>query len=156
MGKSQEIWHELALEKRIVLVKITIKWILIFLSNSSFNFFMRMENGKKIRFPFSYGNENQMKTLNIQSENLFSMKIIWILFFQFSKNKKWHFGSTDYKHCGSTPHFYNLFIDFKAYWNKYWENIDIDIINWKKLFRKTADHKHCNIPLTAIFKYFEN
>ena len=87
MGKSQEIWHELALEKRIVLVKITIKWILIFLSNSSFNFFMRMENGKKIRFPFSYGNENQMKTLNIQSKNLFSMKIIWILFFNLAKTR---------------------------------------------------------------------
>ena len=35
-----------------------------------------------------------------------------------------------YKQCGVTP----PFPPDKIYWKKYWEKINIDIINWKKTF----------------------
>ena len=34
---------------------------------------------------------------------------------------------------------------------KYWEKINIDIINWEKLFGRPADHKYCNIPWLVNF-----
>ena len=77
---------------------------------------MKMKNGKRIvfRFPFFYGNENQMKILNIQSKNLFSIKIIGILFFNLAKTRNGTLGT----HITSNVrqhHTYNLFIDFKVY-----------------------------------------
>ena len=29
----------------------------------------------------------------------------------------------------------------KIYWKKYWENINIDTINWEKLFDKSTERK---------------
>ena len=33
----------------------------------------------------------------------------------------------------------------KAIKKKYWEKINVDKINWEKLFDKAANHKQCNI-----------
>ena len=62
----------------LILVKITIKLILIFLSNSFFNPFMKMKHEKQtvLRFSFFYENEKWMTALKIQSKNLLNMKII--------------------------------------------------------------------------------
>ena len=46
-----------------------------------------------------------------------------------------------YKQCRVTPHFFNVFIDFKIYWKTYWEKINIYIINWEKIFDRSADRK---------------
>ena len=94
-----------------------IKLILICLSNSFFNFFMKMKNEKRtvFRFPFFYENEKRIKVLKIQRKNLLNMKMVvsylnFVFFikvkskskyrilnfvFQFIKNTKWHFGYTD-------------------------------------------------------------
>ena len=51
-----------------ILVKITIKLILIFLSNSFFNFFMKMKKEKwtVFRFPFFYEKEKRMRVLKFE------------------------------------------------------------------------------------------
>ena len=94
--------------------------ILIFLSNSFFNSFMKMKNEKRtvFRFPFFYKNEKRIRVLKIQSKTLLNIKIVVkylnVVFhievktksnykilnfvFQFIKNMRWHFGYTD-----STP-----------------------------------------------------
>ena len=46
-----------------------------------------------------------------------------------------------YKQCEVTPHFHNLFIDFKIYRKTYCEKINIDIINGGKLFNRSAEQK---------------
>ena len=91
--------------------------ILIFLSNSFFNSFMKMKNEKwtVFRFPFFYENEKRMRVLKIQSKTLLNMKMVvkYLNFvfhievktksnykilnfvFQFIKNMKWHFGYSD-------------------------------------------------------------
>ena len=43
-----------------------------------------------------------------------------------------------YKQCGVTSHFSTRQNLLKK---KYWEKIDIDIINWEKLFDRSADDK---------------
>ena len=55
-----------------------IKLILICLSNSLFNFFIKMKNEKRtvFRFPFFYENEKRMKVLTIQRKNLLNMKMV--------------------------------------------------------------------------------
>ena len=95
-----------------------IKLILICLSNSFFNFFIKMKNEKRtvFRFPFFYENEKRMKILKIQRKNLLNMKMVvnYLNFvflnevkskskyrilnfvFEFIKNTKWHFGYTDW------------------------------------------------------------
>ena len=85
--------------------------ILMLLSNSFFNFFMKMKTKSEIvfRFPFFYENGKQMRVLKIQSKNLLNMKIVVASFevktksnkilnfvFQFIKNTKWHFGYKDW------------------------------------------------------------
>ena len=91
-----------------------IKLILICLSNSSFNFFIKMKNEKRtvFRFPFFYENEQRIKSLKIQRKNLLNMKMVvsnlnFVFFIevkvkcnsnfvcQFIKKTKWHFGYTD-------------------------------------------------------------
>ena len=47
----------------------------------------------------------------------------------------------DISDVGITPHFSNLCIDFEIYLNKYWENINIYIIDREKLFDRSADNK---------------
>ena len=51
---------------------------MICLSNSLFNFFIKMKNEKQIvfRFPFSYENEKRRKLLKIQQKNLLNMKMV--------------------------------------------------------------------------------
>ena len=100
-----------------ILVIMIIKLILICLSNSFFNFFIKMKNEKRtvFRFPFFYENEKRMKVLKIQRKNLLNMKMVvsylnFVFFikvkakskykilnfvFQFIKKTKWHFGYTD-------------------------------------------------------------
>ena len=95
-----------------------IKLILICLSNSFFNFFMKMKNEKLtvFRFPFFYENKKRMKVFKIQIKNLLNMKMVvnylnFVFFievkskskyrilnfvFQFIKSTKWYFGYTDY------------------------------------------------------------
>ena len=55
-----------------------IKLILICLSNSFFNIFIKLKNEKRtvLCFPFSYENEKRMKLLKIQRKNLLSMKMV--------------------------------------------------------------------------------
>ena len=94
-----------------------IKLILICLSNSFFNFLIKMKNEKRtvFRFPFFYENEKQMKVLKMQRKTLLNMKMVvsylnFVFFievkakskyrilnfvFQFIKKTKWHFGYTD-------------------------------------------------------------
>ena len=94
-----------------------IKLILICLSNSFFNFFIKMKNEKRIVFPFPffYENEKRIKVLKIQRKNLLNMKMVvsylnFVFFikvkakskykilnfvFQFIKKTKWHFEYTD-------------------------------------------------------------
>ena len=101
-----------------ILVKITIKLMLIFLSNSFFNSFMKMKKEKwtVFRFPFFYENEKRTGLLKIQSKALLNMKMvvkclnfvfnieiktksnykILNFVFQFIKYTKWHFGYTDF------------------------------------------------------------
>ena len=96
-----------------------IKLILIYLSNSFFNFFIKMKNEKRpaFRFPFFYENEKQIKVLKIQRSNLLNMKMVvsylnFVFFikvkakskykilnfvFQFIKKTKWHLGYWDKK-----------------------------------------------------------
>ena len=65
-----------------VLVKVTIKIILIFLSN----------------FFFLLKRKRRMRALKIQGKHLLNMKIVvnyWNFAFQFIKNTKLHFGQTD-------------------------------------------------------------
>ena len=54
-----------------------IKLILICLSNSFFNFFIKMKNEKRAVFRFScfYENEKRIKVLKIQRKNLLNMKM---------------------------------------------------------------------------------
>ena len=81
------------------------------LSNSFFNFFMKIKTKNEIvfRFPFFYGNGKRMRVLKIQSKNSLNMKIVVPSFevktksnkilnfvFQFIKNTKWHFGYKDW------------------------------------------------------------
>ena len=56
---------------------LIIKLILICLSNSFFNSFMKTKNEKRtvFRFPFFYENVKRMKVLKIQTKNLLSMKM---------------------------------------------------------------------------------
>ena len=51
---------------------------MICLSNSLFNFFIKMKNEKQIvfRFPFSYENEKRRKVLKIQQKNQLNMKMV--------------------------------------------------------------------------------
>ena len=53
-----------------------IKLILTCLSNSFFNFFIKIksEKGTVFRFPFFYENEKRVKVLKIQRKNLLNMK----------------------------------------------------------------------------------
>ena len=51
------------------------------------------------------------------------------------------FNGSRYKQYGVTPHFSSLIVDFRIYRKKYWEKINIDIINWEKLFDRSADQK---------------
>ena len=96
---------------------LIIKLILICLSNSFFNSFMKTKNEKRtvFRFPFFYENVKRMKVLKIQTKNLLNMKMtvnylnfvfrievktkskyrILNFVFQFIKNTKWYFGYTD-------------------------------------------------------------
>ena len=55
-----------------------VKLILICLSNSFFNFFIKMKNEKRtgFRFPFFYENEIRMKVLKIQRKNLLNIKMV--------------------------------------------------------------------------------
>ena len=55
-----------------------IKVILICLSNSFFNFFIKMKNEKRTvyRFPFFYENEIRTKVLKIQRKNLLNIKMV--------------------------------------------------------------------------------
>ena len=91
--------------------------MLICLSNSFFNFFIKMKNEKQtvFCFPAFYENEKRMKLLKIQKNNLLNMKMVvsylnFVFFiklkakfkykilnfvFQFTKKTKWHFGYTD-------------------------------------------------------------
>ena len=90
---------------------------MICLSNSFFNFFIKMKNEKQtvFCFPFSYENEKRIKVLKTQRKNLLNMSIIWIssfllmqkqnlsigflnFVFQFIKKTKWRFGYTDSLH----------------------------------------------------------
>ena len=102
-----------------------IKLILICLSNSFFNFSIKMKNETRtvFCFPFFYENEKRMKPLKIQRKNLLNVKMVvsylsFVFFievkakskcrilnfvFQFIKNTKWYFRYTD-----STP-FVNSF-----------------------------------------------
>ena len=70
-----------------------IKLILICLSNSFFNFFIKMKNEKRtvFRFPFFYENEKRMKVLKLQGKNLLKMKMVVnylnFVFFYGSKSK---------------------------------------------------------------------
>ena len=67
-----------------------IKLISICLSNSLFNFFIKMKNEKRVvfRFPFSYENEKRMKVLKIQRKNLLNMKrVVNYLNFMMQKQK---------------------------------------------------------------------
>ena len=52
--------------------------ILIFLSNSFFNSFMKMKNEKRtvFRFRIFYENERRMRILKIQSKTLLNMKMV--------------------------------------------------------------------------------
>ena len=97
-----------------------IKLILICLTNSFFNFFIKMKNEEQtvFRFPFFYENEKRIKVLKIQRMNLLNMKMVvsylnFVFFikvkskskyrisnfvFQFIKKMKWHFGYTDCLH----------------------------------------------------------
>ena len=61
-----------------ILVIMIIKLILICLSNSFFNFFIKMKNEKRtvFRFPFFYENEKRMKVLKIQRKKLLNMKMV--------------------------------------------------------------------------------
>ena len=108
-----------------------IKLILICLSNSFFNFFMKMKNEKRtvFRFPFFYENEKRMKVLKIQRKNLLNMKMVvnylnFVFFievkskskyrifnfvFQFIKKTKWHFGYTDCFHMAMFLFFFFFF-----------------------------------------------
>ena len=94
-----------------------IKLILICSSNSFFNFFIKMKNGKRTAFPFPFFDENEkrMQVLKIQRKNLLNMKMVvsylnFVFFievkakskyrilnflFQFIKKTKWHFRYTD-------------------------------------------------------------
>ena len=96
---------------------MSMKLILICLSNAFFNFFIKMKNEKRsvFRFPFFYENEKRMKVLKIQRKNLLNMKMVvsylnFVFFievkakskyrilnfvFQFIKKPKWYFGYTD-------------------------------------------------------------
>ena len=40
----------------------------------------------------------------------------------------------------------------KIYWKNYSEKINIDIINWEKLFDKYTEHKQCSIVWLVSFK----
>ena len=55
-----------------------IKLNLVYLSNSLFNFFIKMKDEKLtvFRFPFFYENEKRMKVLKIQRESLLNMKMV--------------------------------------------------------------------------------
>ena len=59
-------------------LKITIKLVLIFLSNSFSNSFMKMKNEKRTVYssPIFYENEKRMAELKIESKNLLDMKIV--------------------------------------------------------------------------------
>ena len=59
-------------------LKITIKLVLIFLSNSFSNSFMKMKNEKRTVYssPIFYENEMRMAELKIESKNLLDMKIV--------------------------------------------------------------------------------
>ena len=63
---------------KTVLVIMIIKLILICLSNSFFNFFIKMKSEKRtvFRFPFFYENEKRMKVLKIQRKNLLNVKMV--------------------------------------------------------------------------------
>ena len=55
-----------------------IKVNLVYLSNSFFNFFIKMKDEKRtvFRFPFFYENEKRMKVLKIQRKSLLNMKMV--------------------------------------------------------------------------------
>ena len=94
-----------------------VKLILSCLSNSFFNFFMKMKNEKQtvFRFPIFHENEKRRKVLKIQRKNLLNMKIVvdylnFVFFnemkpkskyrtlnfvFQLIKNTKSHYGITE-------------------------------------------------------------
>ena len=118
-----------------------VKLILICLSNSFFNFFIKMKNEKRtgFRFPFFYENEIRMKVLKIQRKNLLNIKMVvsylnFVFFievkakckyrffnfvFQFIKKTKWHFGYTD---CGPNNFYYQatfVFLNLFYYTQKY-------------------------------------
>ena len=100
-----------------MLAKIIIKLILICLSNSFFNSFMKIKNGKRnvFRFLFYMKMKNEWEHWKFKVKIYFDMKIVVnysnFVFqievksksndkysnsvFQFIKNTKWHFGYTD-------------------------------------------------------------
>ena len=104
------------------LVKVTIKLISIFLSNSFFNSFMKMKSEKRTAFCFSFlfENEKRLRALKIQSKNLLNMKIVvdYLNFvFQFIKNTKWN-GKWIRLHIIQIKLLYNL-RRFFIFWNTF-------------------------------------
>ena len=113
-----------------------IKLILICLSNSFFNFFMKMKNEKLtvFRFPLFYENKKRIKVFKIQRKNLLNMKMVvnylnFVFFievkskskyrifnfvFQFIKKTKWHFGYTDCYHMAMV--FFCLFFFWSIFY----------------------------------------
>ena len=105
---------------RSYLWKKVIKLILIFLSNSFFNFFMKMKNEKRtiFCFPFFLWNGKANEGIKIQRKDLLNMKMVvnylnlvlhtdvktryeykvLNIVFQFIKDTKWHLGCTDSYH----------------------------------------------------------
>ena len=99
------------------------------MSNSFFNFFIKMKNKKQtvFRFPFFYENEKRLKALKIQNKNLLNMEMVvnYLNFFfltevktkykyrtlnfvfQFIKKTKWHFGYTDCLQYYCLLHYFN-------------------------------------------------
>ena len=44
------------------------------------------------------------------------------------------------------------FLSGKIYIKKFWKKTNIDTINWKKLFDRSAEHKQGNTPWLVNFK----
>ena len=73
-----------------------IKLILICLSNSFFNSFIKMKNKERtvFRFPFFYENEKRIKILKIQRKNLLNVKMVvsylnFVFFIKVKSNSKY-------------------------------------------------------------------
>ena len=58
----------------------------------------------------------------------------------FRKNKYWYL------------HLRRAYSNRQNLLKKNWEKINIDTINWEKLFNRLTEHKSCNVPRLVIFK----